>query len=262
MSLPTSTSMKPKSLSERANSAKHPLAKELFALMQEKKSNLSLAADCTSANELLHLAENVGREIVVLKTHIDIISDFTPSLTKDLQQIAKEHKFLLFEDRKFADIGQTVFEQYRGGIYHIAEWADLINAHTFPGPGIVDGLKKGRKNENSALLLLAQMSSAGSVNNEEIVQQAVAIAQNNRDFIIGFIAQQQLTEDPGLITFTPGVRLDSKDDPLGQRYNTPQKAVANGSDIIIVGRGITASSTPSQAARQYREEGWHAFSSE
>lgn len=245
---------------ERAHYCLAPLARNLLSLLDEKKTNLALCVDVTSAQKLLEFAELLGPEICLLKTHIDIIDDFTPELTHELRKIARKHNFLLFEDRKFADIGNTVKHQYEGGIYHIADWADIINAHSLPGPGVIQGLADIGRKKNRGLLLVAEMSSAGHLLNQDYVAQTLKMAEHFADFVIGFITQHAISTDPHWINITPGVKLSTGHDTLGQQYVTPEKAIyENGSDIIIVGRGITSASDALAEAKQYRQHGWDAY---
>jgi uridine monophosphate synthetase len=82
-----------------------PLAAYLLHLIAIKKSNLCLSADVSTTAELLAVAEEVGDSICLLKTHADIINDFSDRTVRDLREIAKRKRFLVFEDRKFGDIG-------------------------------------------------------------------------------------------------------------------------------------------------------------
>jgi len=109
--------------------------------MSLKRSNLCLSADVTTSSALLRLADACGPHIAVLKTHADIVGDFTARTAAALQALAARHGFLVFEDRKFGDIGHTVQMQYTGGPLRIADWAPITNAHIFPGPAVVASLE-------------------------------------------------------------------------------------------------------------------------
>ena len=77
----------------------------LLRLIAVKKTNLCVSADVTSTSELLALAEEVGDSICLLKTHADIIQDFGSRTMQALTYLARKKGFLIFEDRKFGDIG-------------------------------------------------------------------------------------------------------------------------------------------------------------
>ncbi len=229
--------------------------------MHTKCSNLAVAADVTTKKELLALADAVGPEIVVFKTHIDIIADFDWDLIVQLKALAQKHNFLIFEDRKFADIGSTVQQQYVNGIYKIAEWADIVNAYVISGPDIVKALQEVavKYNEPRGVLLIAQLSSANNLITPEHTQAVVSIAQQYPEFVIGFIAQQM--QDKNFLTFTPGISFEQKADNLGQRYNTPEYAIQErGTDIVIVGRAIYHAKDPHAVATEYRQRAWQAKS--
>ncbi len=245
---------------KRANLTLHPVAQKLFKVMEQKQSNLCVAIDATKKDDLLSLAEQIGPEICVLKTHIDILEDYTPKLNDELKRLSHRHQFLLFEDRKFADIGNTVSLQYEKGIYRIAEWADLTNAHVLPGPGIIEGLKQVGKPLGRGLLLLAEMSSAGAMTDAQYAKKAVEMGEAHMDFVMGFISQKKLSEHPGMVHFTPGIQLHEGKDALGQRYTTVEDAICRRkTDVIIVGRGITGASDPAAAAKMYRSAAWECY---
>lgn len=246
---------------ERGKLCTNPTAKKLFQIMEEKKTNLAIAADVITKEKLLKIAEELGPEICVLKTHIDIIDNFDMDLITRLQRLAEKNNFLIFEDRKFADIGNTVKHQYQDGIYHIADWADITNAHTVPGPGIITGLKEVGLAKGRGLLLLAEMSSKGTLAKGTYTEETLQMAKENKDFVIGFITMKKLLDDPEFINMTPGVQLAIGGDNLGQQYNTPEKVIGeNLSDVIIVGRGIYEAENPLEEAKKYREAGWQAYS--
>ena len=232
----------------------HSKAKKLLEIAVEKKSNLIASADVITTAELLDLAEKVGPNIVALKTHIDIITDFDYDTTIiPLIDIAKKHNFLLMEDRKFADIGNTQELQYSYGIYKISNWADLITSQVIGGYQSLDFF------HNSGVIAILSMSSKGTLTDANYFEEAQKVALSHPN-VIGGVSQKPINEE--LLLFTPGVSLETGGDGKGQQYNTPDHVFRNlQTDFIIVGRGIYKSDDPEKASLSYKIAGWNAYES-
>jgi len=134
------------------------------------------------------------------------------------------------------------------------------------------------------LLILAEMTSKGSLAVGEDTRASVAIARRFPEFVIGFVATRSLADvEPAsdnepeknagdkqedtkagdkkedFVVFTTGVNMSTTGDALGQQYNTPRKAVMGGADFIISGRGIYQAENAVEAAMRYKKEGWAAY---
>eukprot|EP01120_Amphizonella_sp_Union-15-10_P002653 TRINITY_DN12960_c0_g1_i1.p1 TRINITY_DN12960_c0_g1~~TRINITY_DN12960_c0_g1_i1.p1 ORF type:complete len:267 (-),score=35.93 TRINITY_DN12960_c0_g1_i1:8-808(-) len=251
------------SYSSRSKHCQNEFGKELFHLIETKKTNLCVAADVTTKQALLDLAEKIGPQICLLKTHIDIVSDYDKDLILQLELLAKKHKFFIFEDRKFADIGAIAAQQYEGGIFKIATWAHATNAHVVSGPSSISSLKPIALKHGRGLMLIASMSTVDAQTNNQTVNVALEIARKNKDVVFGFICQNQIgkiEDDLGFLYCAPGIHLSSPGDDSGQGYHSPETMIIErGIDVIIVGRGITHADDKEAAAKVYRESGWKAY---
>lgn len=206
----------------------------------------------------------------MLKTHIDIVEDFGPQTVEGLVALSKKHDFLLFEDRKFIDIGNTVQKQYRGGALRIHEWAHIINASVLAGESIIQALDQTIAEAgvpDRGILILAEMTSKGSLATGDYTKASVGIAQKYPKSVFGFVSTRELSafstashdDKEDLVVFTTGVNVSSKGDALGQQYQTPNSAMAGGSDFLIAGRGIYAAPDPIAAVKEYQKAGWEAY---
>ena len=238
----------------------NPVAQRLLGIMDKKETNLIFAADETNKTKLLQMADLVGPEISVLKIHCDMIDDYDQDFSRRLHALADKHNFLIWEDRKFADIGSVAKQQYIGGHFRIADWAHIVTVHSIAGNGTIEALKSTPNTKHSAFLLIAQMSSAKTLTNKSYTESTVKLALDYPENVIGVICREKLSNLPGLLHFTPGVQLAEGGDAFGQQYLTPDKVINElGSDISIVGRGILNAKDPLAEAQRYKKAGWDAY---
>lgn len=233
-----------------------------------KQSLVCLAADRSTMAGLFDLIETVGSSIAALKTHVDLVDDWTPEAWSEFCAAAKEADLLIFEDRKFADIGKISRSQM-AGIYDIRSWSNIVTAHLISGPDIVDGLQAAWHDvgRDGGVLLLAQMSSRGNLLTTDYRDSVVAKGAASAG-VLGFIGNGSRPEEleelrnkvgDGKMIWTPGVNIAIGDGEMGQRYGDPREAVLAGSDCIIVGSGIHRSDNPAAMAKQYAEASWNAL---
>jgi len=247
---------KRKSLAGKRKLVSHPVAKQLIDIALRKKTHLICSADVTTKAQILSLAEKVAPHIAALKVHADIIVDFDKDLVEQLKTLASKHDFILFEDRKFADIGNTAVLQLTQGIHHISDWASMVTAHVTAGEGSIVALKKAAP--NLAIIPIIQMSTQDTLTDSHYCKKAMQVINKHKDAVIGVVAQSHPAPDD-LLKFTPGINLDTKGDNKGQSYNSPEVAFQQyKTDFIIVGRGIYQSENPAQAAERYKKIAWAA----
>jgi uridine monophosphate synthetase len=245
------------------------LTKKLLDFINAKHSNLILSLDVCTQREFFTILDKTAEHIVMLKTHVDILTDFNEAFILKLFNYSKKYDFMIFEDRKFADIGNTVKNQYQNGLYRIKDWSDFITVHAVPGEGILQGLFNDVKNRSC--FLLAKMSSKGNLMNETYSRNVFEIGEKFADVVSGYICHSTDKSElnklknkipNGQLMLTPGVNLTSGSDSTGQQYISVDDAMEAGADCIIVGRDIINSENPGYKAKEYRERAWKKRNSE
>ncbi len=110
-------------------------------------------------------------------------------------------------------------------------------------------------------LILADMTTKGSLATGDYTKACIESVRKHKDFFVGFVATQALTsladeantDAEDFIVFTTGVNRSTKDDKLGQQFQTPKSSVKRGADFIIAGRGTYATDDPAKTAKLYQE---------
>ena len=213
---------------ERWRLTASPIAKRYMHVAATKRSLVCLAADRTTMAGLFDLIETVAPYVAALKTHVDLVDDWSPEAWGRFCKAAHEADLLIFEDRKFADIGKISRAQM-SGIYDVRSWSDLVTAHLISGPDVVDGLQAGWKDANreGGVLLLAQMSSRGNLLNPDYTREVVRKGCAHGG-VVGFIGNGSRPEEVSALRdavgeekmiWTPGVNIAVGDGEMGRLHH-------------------------------------------
>ena len=223
------------------------IKEKLRKIIIEKDTRICLAADVNSVEELVQTADLLGPYICVLKIHYDIIPHFIrDNCGEKLVHLAKKHNFLIWEDRKYADIGAIMEKQIR---LNVLSWADIVSVHGLPGLESISSIPK-----ELGIILIGELSCYGNILSWPYTQAVLEISAELSNFV-GFVGQRDfkigINEDS--LMFVPGIgKTTGNSDGKGQRYSSIRdKSFA---DVYVIGRGILGTNDRVETIKNFIEE--------
>ena len=202
-----------------------------------------VACDVSTQKEVLDLLELIHEDISGIKIGLQYITQSSPEEIRELSKFKKP----IFYDGKFLDVKNTLVESVKS-LEKIN--IDYATVHLLNG---IDALKTANEAAKKINLDLLGVSVLTSFDNEDLsrlgfkekiedqVKRLIKIAQEANLFgVICSPLEIKMVKKiaPSLKCFTPGIRMgDNKDEQ--KRTMTPNDAIKEGSDYLIIGRPIT-----------------------
>ena len=213
---------------------KNNWSQKLNKIIEKKKTPICLSLDVPCISNFFYILEACKEYICMVKIHLDMMKDFNFGNKEYLLKICKENNIMIWEDRKFCDIGKTHESQLKN-----IDWVDFVSVNPTGGAdSLVPFFDK------VGIFLLAEMSSKGNIINNEYTLNVLNMAYNNKKYISGIIGQNiPKIFKYDILSITPGINLNNKGDNLGQKYRKPSE-LREMTDILVVGRQIYNSEDP------------------
>jgi len=228
-------------------------------------ADLVVALDFPDAGRALGMARTLAGAVPWVKVGLELFAAEGPALVREL----KAMDFKLFLDLKFFDIPNTV----QGATRSAARLGvDMVNIHALGGErmaraamaGCIEGAPEGRERPLLlAVTILTSMASGelpvpGAPDPSEMALDLAGKAkQYGLDGVVcsGLeVAAVKAACGADFIGLTPGIRPASSGGDDQRRVVTPARAVQSGSDYLVVGRPVTGSESPREAALAIIEE--------
>jgi orotidine-5'-phosphate decarboxylase len=233
--------------------------------MKQPKDYIIFPLDVPTHDEAMKYVNLLKDHVGLFKVGLELFVSQGPPILKAINEVAGNKIFL---DLKLHDIPATVKRAFMVASSYTPEF---VTVHCDQGEG---SLKEVAENNpgNTKILAVTLLTSLNSQNLEamgykdqyitslsDLVLLRARIARDAgcqgivcSGHEVGMIKK----ELPDLIAVTPGIRpawsLVDGDDQ--KRIVTPQRAVQDGSDYIVVGRPVRDAKNPQEAAEKLAEE--------
>ncbi|MFZ9909650.1 MAG: orotidine-5'-phosphate decarboxylase [Candidatus Nanopelagicaceae bacterium] len=219
-----------------------------------ERSPIIVAIDTTDLAEVDSLIEATRNSVSVYKFGLEFYLKFG---LETLQSLIRRFDIELFLDLKLHDIPNTV----AGASRSIASLKPLfLTVHATGGTKMIRAAADALPETKIAAVTiltslddeeLKRIGFTGSLSQQVLALTELALDSGARAVVSSAREVSEIKRRfPSAITITPGIRPmgSSQDDQA--RTMTPQEAIVAGSDYLVIGRPISASSNPGVAAAE------------
>ena len=224
--------------------------------LERARERLIVALDVPEADAARRLVRDLGEAVTFYKIGLELVLRDGLGLVRELAE--RGHK--VFLDMKLLDIANTVERATRNAA---ASGATFLTVHAHD----TKTLRAAAEGRAGTSLRVLGVTVLTSLDTRDLIEQGIgetpeAVVLRRARLakaagIDGIVASGQeaglvrVAVGPGFDIVTPGIRFADNAAGDQARITTPQSAVAEGADYLVVGRPITAAPSPKAAAERF-----------
>jgi len=234
------------------------------------KAKLILALDLETFEEARKLIDDLGDSVEIFKVGSQMFTAYGPFITRYLQSKGKK----VFLDLKFHDIPNTVASAVKSAVHlSVSPNNDpgfaplfMLTVHTVGGQEMLEAAVFAAKDQAKALGVARPLivgvtvltSTAKDANLESLVLERACLAKAaGLDGVVASVEEAASIRrklGPDFLIVTPGIRPADASLNDQKRVATPQAAIQQGSNFLVVGRPIIRAVSPRAAALKILED--------
>jgi orotidine-5'-phosphate decarboxylase len=226
--------------------------------MSAAKEKLIIPLDVSSRQEALGLVQQLHDLVGMFKVGSQLFTACGPEIVRDIIRTGGK----VFLDLKYHDIPNTVTQAaLEAGKLGIS----MMTLHASGGRAVMESVAKemnakfgSTKPIVVAITVLTSLDTRALFEvgveipvDEQVERLAVFAQECGMDGVVCSPQEVQMIRKatgPDFKIVTPGIRMANQSTDDQQRFATPQKAIADGADYIVVGRPVTGDADPRAAA--------------
>jgi len=225
---------------------------------EQSVSPIIVALDYNNAHDALNFVDQIEPTLCQLKIGKELFTVAGPDLVRKLVK----RGYRVFLDLKYHDIPNTVAQACVAAA-DLGVW--MLNVHALGGSRMIEAASESLSQLGGDRPLLIAVTVLTSMSDEDLQGIGIKASAASQVLTLSQLAKNagcdgvvcsaqeasKLRQANGenFLLVTPGIRPEGCDRGDQRRIMTPEQALSNGSDYLVIGRPVTQAGNPVEALR-------------